>query len=43
MEKENKLVYEPPRLEEVDLKLVFGEEVVPGVSPVQPPDEDPDF
>jgi len=42
MEKENKLVYKPPRLEEVDLKLVFGE-VVPGVSQVQPPDEDPDF
>ena len=42
MEKENKLVYEPPRLEEVDLKLASGD-VVPGVSPVQPPDDDPDF
>ena len=44
MEKTNKLVYQPPKLEAVDLKLLAsGDDLVPGASQVIDPDDDPDF
>ncbi len=44
MEKKEKLVYCPPRLEAIDMKLLCnGDDIVPGGSKVLPPDEDPDF
>jgi len=43
MEKDNKLVYQPPKLETVDMKLSVAGDIVPGVTEVLPPDADPDF
>ena len=43
MEKENKLVYQPPKLEAVDMKFLVSGDLVPGGSPVIDPDDDPDF
>ena len=43
MKKENKPVYQPPKLEAVDMKFLVSGDVVPGGSPVVDPDDDPDF